>query len=146
MSITSGEECGTAVVWYLLANAAAVTAVVPSTQIMEGDVPVNTPMPAIGVKQISSVPYNLIKTNTTPKVHTDRVQVTAFRGASPGDSGYPGLKSLLTLILAALSSRYGSVNGINVQSITPDVEGPDLSIEPEGIVSRSRDFLVRWSI
>lgn len=146
MSIPSGEECGTAVIWYLLAHNSPVLAVVPIAQIMEGDLPLDTPMPAIGIKQISSVPYNLIKTDTSPKLHTDRVQVTAFRGASPGDAGYPGLKSLLALVLAACPSQRGSVNGINVDSIVPDSEGPDLPIDELSIFTRSRDFIVRWSV
>ena len=136
---------GVAVIRYLLANAAAVTAVVPATRIMAGDLPLGTSMPAIAVTQVDSIPHNLIRISDSPKVHVDRVQVTVYRGASPGDAGYPGLKSLLALVLAACASTHGSVNGIAVDGITPDLEGPDLPISEEKIFTRSRDFFVRWS-
>ena len=145
MSIPAGEESGVAVIRYLLANAAAVTAVVPAARIMAGDLPLNTSMPAIAVTQIDSIPYNAIRTNESPKLHTDRVQVTVFRKASPDDAGYPGLKSLLSLVLAACPSQRGSVNGISVDSIVPDIEGPDLPIPELSLFTRSRDFLVRFS-
>lgn len=135
---------GVAVIRYLLANAAAVVAVVPAARIMAGDLPLKTVTPAISVTQIDSVPYNLLRVNQANKVHDDRVQVTVFRGASPSDTGYPGLKSLLALVLAACPSQYGTINGVSVQSITPESEGPDLPIPEEGIFTRSRDFIVRW--
>lgn len=135
---------GVAVVRYLLANNAGVLAVVPATRILAGDLPLNTPMPAIAVTQVSSVPLNLMRTNEANKVHTDRVQVTVYRKAEPDDRGYPGLKSLLDLVLSACPSQYGTVNGVSVQSIVPDVEGPDLPIPELSIFTRSRDFIVRW--
>ena len=139
---------GVAVIRYLLANAAAVTAVVPATRIMAGDLPLNTVMPAIQVTQIDSVPFNLLKINDTPKLHTDRVQVSAlFKGpeGSPAGAGYPGVRSLLKLVLAACPSQRGAVNGVAVDSITPDTEGPDLQDASTALYSGSRDFLVRWS-
>jgi len=136
---------GVAVIRYLLANAGAVTAVVPAARIMTGDLPLKTPMPAIAITQIDSIPLNAIRTNETPKLHTDRVQVTVFRKALPDDAGYPGLKSLLNLVLAACPSQRGSVNGIAVDSIQPDLEGPDLPIPEMSLFTRSRDFLVKFS-
>ena len=145
MTIPAGEESGVAVVRYLLATNAGVLAVVPAARIMAGDLPLNTVIPAIAVTQIDSIPYNAIRTNETPKLHTDRVQVTVFRKASPDDAGYPGLKSLLNLVLAACPSQRGSVNGIAVDSISPDLEGPDLPIPELSIFTRSRDFIVKFS-
>lgn len=134
---------GVAVIWYLLKTNSPVLAVVPATRIISGDLPIGTGMPAISITQISSVPENGIRINEAGKVHEDRVQVTVYRGESP-DAGYPGLKSLLTLVLAACPSQYGSVNGISVQSIIPGAEGPDLPIPDLKIFVRSRDFIVRW--
>ena len=136
---------GVAVIRYLLANAAAVTAVVPATRIFSGELPINTAMPAIAVTQISSVPRNTIRPNESPKIHVDRVQVTVFRGASPDDDGYPGLTPLLALVVAACPSQRGTVNGVAVQAIETDIEGPDIEIPEEHIFLRSRDFLVRWT-
>lgn len=139
---------GVAVIRHLLANAAAITNVVPATRIMAGDLPLNTVMPAISVVQIDSLPLNLLKINETPKLHADRVQVSVlFKGqeGNPQGTGYPGVRALLKLVLAACPSQRGTVNGIAVDSIAPDIEGPDLQDASTALYSSSRDFIVRWS-
>ena len=138
---------GVAVVRYLLANAAAITNVVPATRIMAGDLPLNTVMPAIAVTEISSMPLNTIRINESPKLHTERVQVSVmFKGpqGSPPGTGLPGVKALLKLVLAACPSQRGTVNGILCDSIVPDVEGPDLADDAAALYSQSRDFVVKY--
>lgn len=136
---------GVAVIRYLLANNASLTAVIPAVRIKAGRLPLNTVMPAISVTQISSVPFNLINTNEANKLYTDRVQVTVkFNDPSattPG-TGYPGMRAAMTLLVPACPSQYGTVNGIKVHSIQPQFEGPDL--EEDHIHSCSFDFLVKW--
>jgi len=137
---------GIVAIRYLLANDAELTAVVPSSRIKPGNLPLKTLLPAISLRQISSVPQNLINTNDPNRVHTDRVQVTAHfndpSGATAG-TGYPGLKAAMKLILAACPSQYGSINGVQVHSIQPQFEGPDF--QDESIHTCSRDFMVKWS-
>ena len=138
---------GVVVIRYLLANAAAVTAVVPATRIMAGDLPLNTVMPAIVVTEISSMPLNTIRINESPKMHTERVQVSVlFKGpqGSPAGTGLPGVKALLKLVLAACPSQRGTVNGIAVDSIIPDTEGPDMAVDDTALYSQSRDFIVKY--
>lgn len=135
---------GVAVIRYLIANDADVLAVLPATRIMAGDLPLKTAAPAIAITQVSSGPYNLLRPNETPKLHTDRVQVTVIRKAPPDDDGYPGLQSLLALIEAACPCQRGSVNSISVDSIIPEGQGPDLPIPELSLFTRSMDFLVRW--
>lgn len=139
---------GVAAIWYLLKTNAAVIAVVPAARIMAGDLPLNTVMPAIQVNQISSMPRNPVDMTGTHVLHTDRVQVSVlFKGTqgTPTGTGYPGVRSLLRLVLAACPNTHGTVNGINVDSIIPDIEGPDLSNDADALYSGSRDFLVRWN-
>jgi len=136
---------GVAIVRYLLVNAAGVTAVVPSDRIMAGDLPVGMTIPAISITQVDSLPLNTLLINETPRRHVDRVQVTVFRKAPPDDAGYPGLKTLLNLVLAACPGQRGTVNGFAVEGIIPDIEGPDIPIPEEKIFTRSRDFLVSYS-
>lgn len=145
---------GVAVVRYLLANNAAVVAAlgagppVAIARIMAGDLPLNTVMPAIGIIQISSVPWNTVKMNEARVQHTDRVQVSVlFKGpqGTPAGAGYPGVRSLLKLVLAACPHTHGTVNGIDVDSIIPMEEGPDLSDDATALYSGSRDFQVRWN-
>ncbi|MFZ4539203.1 tail completion protein gp17 [Propionivibrio sp.] len=133
----------TAAIWYLLKTNSAVLAVVPATRIVCGDLPLNTTLPAISVKQISSVPVNLINTNEANKQYTDRVQVTALYKGTTG--GYPSIKALMRLILAACPSQRGTVNGVALTYIQPESEGPDLYDQELDIYSQSRDFLVRWT-
>ena len=127
------------VIWYLLKTKANIISVVPAARIMCGDLPLNTVLPAISVKQISSVPMNLLKTNEANKLHSDRIQVTALFKAN-----YPGLKDFMKLILAACPSQRGTVNSVVVDSIQPELEGPDLYDHETDIYSQSRDFVVRW--
>lgn len=136
---------GVSVIWYLLKTNSPVLAVVPATRIMAGDLPVKMVLPAISVTQISSVPYNLLRTVEANKMHTDRVQASVlFKGVGEG-AGYPGLKALMKLVLAACPSQRGTVNGVMVDSIVPELEGPDLSDPANAIYSQSRDFLVRYT-
>lgn len=139
---------GVAVIRYLLKTNNPVLAIVPAARIIAGDLPLNTVMPAIAVTQISSVPHNTIRINESQKPHTDRVQVSVlFKGpqGTPAGAGYPGVKALLKLVLAACPSQRGTVNGISVDSIIPDIEGPDLSNDEDALYSQSRDFIVRWN-
>lgn len=138
---------GVTVIRYLLANNSPVLAVIPATRILAGTLSLKTVLPAISVTQISSVPFNTLRTNEANKLHTDRVQVTwLFKGpqGSPAGSGYPGVRAMSRLVLAACPSQRGTVNGIAVDSIVPESEGPDLSDDAEALYSCSRDFTVKW--
>ena len=139
---------GVAVIRYLLANAAAVTAVVPGTRIVAGDLHLKIVLPAISVRLISGVPRLTLSMLETPRMQTDRVQVTAvFKGpyGTPQGDGYPGMRALLALILAACPNQHGTVNGVVVDSILPDTEGPDLQDMAADLYSCSRDFIVKWN-
>ena len=138
---------GVAVVRYLLANNAPVLAVVAAPKIVAGDVPLATVLPAIAITQISSIPRLTVDMAEPTKLHTDRVQVSVLlkgpQGA-PAGAGYPGVKSLLKVVLAACPNVNGTVNGVKVDSILPDVEGPDLYDDATALYSGSRDFIVKW--
>ena len=68
----------------------------------------------------------------------DRVQVMAH-ASTPAQ-----LRQILNLIRAACPDTKGTVNGIKLDSILPDFEGPDLSQPDASIYEMSRDFLVKW--
>lgn len=138
---------GVAVIRSLLAGNSPILAIIPAARIMAGDLPLNTVLPAISVTQISSMPFNLLRTNEANKMHTDRVQVSVmFKGpqGTPSGTGYPGVKAMMRLILAACPSQRGTVNSVVVDSITPDLEGPDFYDDVTDIHSASRDFIVKW--
>lgn len=138
---------GVSIIRYLVANRAGVQAVIPASRIMAGVLPLNTVLPAISITQVSSIPFNLLRINEANKLHTDRVQVTAlFKdvNGTPAGAGYPGLKAMLKLVLAACPSQRGTVNGVMVDSIAPDIEGPDFYDDAAQLHSCSRDFIVKW--
>lgn len=139
---------GVAVVRYLLAHNAPLLAVVSEARIMAGDLPLNTVLPAIEIKHISGTPFLTMAMDETKRLHTDRVQVTAHAKApegSPQGAGYPGVKVLLKLVLAACKNTKGIVNGIDCDSVLPDLEGPDLSDAALAIYTGSWDFIVKYN-
>ena len=139
---------GVAVVRYLLANNGQVLSVVAAKNVIAGDLPINTVLPAISISQISSVPRNTVAMSGSGVLHTDRVQAAAIvKGplGTPSGLGYPGVKAILKMILAACPNMRGTVNGVAVDSILPDIAGPDLYDEASDIFSGSLDFIVRYT-
>jgi hypothetical protein len=129
---------GVAVVRYLLANKASLIAVVPAVRIFGGTVPQGTPLPAIGVSQVSGLSRNTVSMLEPKRLVTDRVQVTVHTGA------YDVQEQLLELVRLACPNQKGTVNGVDVVSILPDLVGPDLYDTPSGLYEKSRDFIVQW--
>lgn len=134
---------GVAVVRYLLAHYGSLTAVAPAARIVAGELPINTPMPAISIKQISSVRRNTVGMNETKTLVTERVQATVLMPATK-DYEYPALQSAMTLVRKACPNQRGTVAGVSVDSILPDIEGPDLEGPTPESIARSQDFFVRW--
>jgi len=130
---------GVAVVRFLLANNAALIAQVPAAKIMAGPIPMNTVLPAISVAQVSGVQRNMVGMNAVKYQVTDRVQVTVMA------STYPLQKSILALIRAACPHTRGTINGINCDSILPDVEGPDFRDDTAAIYMQSQDYIVKFN-
>lgn len=130
---------GVAVLRYLLANNAPLIAVVPAARIIAGVIPQGTTLPAIGISQISGVENLTVAMAEGGIFRTDRVQVTVHA------SSYSSKKSILALVRTACAHQSGTVNGVKLDSILPDGEGPDLDDEAAVIYEQSRDFMVRWS-
>jgi len=131
----------------LLATNSGVLAVVPAARIQSGDLPLNTVMPAIAVTQVSGIPRLTVAMTEPNRLNTDRVQVSVlFKGpqGTPAGTGYPGVRALLVLVLAACPNQRGTINGVAVDSILPDIEGPDLTDVATALYSGSRDFIVKW--
>lgn len=140
---------GVAVIRYLLANNAPVLAVIPAARIIAGDLQLGTVIPAIPVTSIDRVSaFRPVWVNETPKLYDERVQVSPLfygsKASIPG-TGYLGVYQVLKLILAACPSQRGLINGIAVDSIIADIEGPDLHDQDTDLYSKSQDFFVRWS-
>lgn len=129
---------GVAVVRHLLANNAAFVAEVPAARTFGGPIPQAAALPAVGVTLISGMPALPVANAGTKRLHTDRVQVTVHA------DDYAAKVTILSLAIAAIANRQGVTNGVDLDSILLDIEGPDLDDPGRKIFRRSRDFLVRW--
>ena len=121
---------------YLLANNATLTAQVPATRIFSGIVPQGTQPPTIAVTHVSTVRPQMV--NAASKLCVSRVQVTVMAVS------YATQKSILALVRAALPRSRGSVNGVAVDSILIDTEGPDFTDEA-GLYMGSIDYIVTYT-
>lgn len=129
---------GVAVVSYLLANYPTLTAIAPATQIFAGDMPLKTPLPALGVAKISRTERHTVSMGEPQRLFTERVQVT-IKGRT-----YTQREALSALVRAACSASAGVVNAVDLLSILPDMEGPDDDDLEAFIYTGSRDFIVKW--
>lgn len=139
---------GVAVVRYILANTAAITALVPAARVISGDAPLSTLRPLILVTEPGSNKFfRTIRANERPVTRIERVQVSVIVNgplATPAGLGYPQVKALLKLISNACPGQRGTINTFTVYSITDEGEGPDLSVAELGLYSQSVDFFVTW--
>ena len=129
---------GVIAIRYLLANNAPLLAVVPAAKIMAGVIPIETVLPAIAVNHISTVERNTVAMNSAKVMATERVQVTVQA------KSYADQKSILDLVRKACPNTHATVNGIEVDSILPELAGPDLHDYDLGIFLQSRAFIVKF--
>ena len=121
---------------YLLANNATLTAQVPASRIIGGVLPQDIALPAISVTHVSTVRPQMV--SAASRLCVARVQVSVLA------TTYATQKSVLGLARAALPRSRGNVNGVAVDSILPDVEGPDFNDEA-GIYMGSIDYRVTYT-
>lgn len=121
---------------YLLANSATLIAQVPAARIIGGVLPQGMALPAISVMHVSTVRPSFVAASAGMSIA--RVQVTIFAAT------YATQKSIMALIRAALPRSRGSVNGVAVESIIPDTEGPDAT-DDAGLYIGSIDYRVTYT-
>jgi hypothetical protein len=124
---------------YLLAHNAGLTGVVPAARIAAGTLPQNTAMPAVVVSHVSTVRRNTVSGAETSQFCTGRVQVSVKAAT------YASMRQVLDLVIAALPRSRGTVNGVKVDAVMLDTEGPDFSDEESGIFMGSHDFIVTFN-
>lgn len=119
----------------LLVGAAAVTARVSAPSIVAGTVKEGATLPAIGLKEVSSVPVGAIDAQAEYSVVVSRIQVTVMSQA------YPDVKAILGLVRRACNFKRGMIADVSVISIERDTVGPDLD-DAAGNSFQSIDFKV----
>lgn len=130
---------GTAIVWYKLKTDSELTALIPAASIFSGHVPINAPLPAIGITSVSTNHIVPLDGTASNRLVTERVQVTVYAKT------YPLLKSYMSAIRSALPISRGIINGFVCDSILPSGEGPDIYDDRGIIYEQSLDFMVRYA-
>lgn len=130
---------GTAVVRYKLANSATFIAQVPAARIIvTPQLAATVALPAASIMRVSGSRNLTVGMTSVHPMWTERVQVMLHAASEPS------LRALVVLARAALPVSRGTVNGVVVDSILPDIEGPDLSEPDAAIYRQPLDFIVRW--
>lgn len=120
----------------LLAAHAPLLALVPAARIVAGTVRQGTPLPAIGLAEISRVELPTVSLGQRAVQVTARVQVTVHAAT------YPDQKAVLQAARLGPGPHTGTVAGIEVRSVMRDVVGPDMADDEAEIYQQSRDFKV----
>lgn len=128
---------GVKVIRYLLANNAPLVAVVPTTKISTGELPQGIALPAIEVNSISTNWASEISAQS--KYASSRVQVTILA------TSYPQQKSIMELVRTAIPRTGGTINGVNVDCILRDQEGPDFRDDDIGSFMQVQDYFVKYN-
>lgn len=126
------------VIKHLLHTNATLTAQVPTTRIMAGELPQGATLPAISIKHISTLRRHAVA-GTATEFCTSRVQITVHA------SDYPEQKSIARLVRGALPRTRGTVAGVNVDSVMHELDGPDMSDDDAGIFECSVDYIIRYA-
>jgi hypothetical protein len=131
---------GVAAVNSILSADADVTSIVPAERVITGDIRAGEALPAICIKQISSVKHPSIDMGSTTRTfRLDRVRVTVHTKVS-----YEQKAAILTLIGVALVGKKRTVGSIWVDSILPEGQGPDFDDTAAKTYERSEDYMVKW--
>lgn len=129
---------GVAVIRQLLANNAALTALVPSARIAAGVLPQGTALPAISITLVSAVDRNIPAPGATRSV-TARVQVTVIA------STYPSQRQILAAVKKAAADTMPAVTGITAVVVHSDATGPDFMDEKATLYMGSQDFRISYN-
>lgn len=115
---------------------APLTAVVPTTRIFPGLIPLGTTLPAIAYNFISGVPEKGIDMQT----HMVRARIQV----SVQTKTYPQQKQIVELIKDACDAKQGTIAGYHIDSVLQDTIGPDLRDDDAGIYMQTVDFIVKY--
>lgn len=136
---------GPAILRHLIAHDAAFITLmgqmggtVSAATVKVGKIKANTVLPAVSIRLVSGTEFLPLDMDATRRLKTQRVQAMVHCKTAKQQ------QQLLAAVLAACPNTRGTLNGVHVDSVIPDGEGPDLSDEDAGIFEQSRDFIVRW--
>jgi len=135
---------GPAIIRHLIAHDAAMLTLLSQMEssaanVIVGKKKAGAALPVIAIRLVSGTELNTLAMNEGKRLRTQRVQVMVH-----GKTARQVLQ-LLEAVLVACPNTRGTLNGIKVDSILPDGEGPDFSDPDAEVFEQSRDFIVRWN-
>ena len=125
------------VIYTLLSNAAAVTAVT-GTNIYPGELPQGVVPPALGISHMSTVELPTLDAAALFGLLRSRIEVTVLT------KDYVTQNTLIGLGRKACNYQRGTIGGIAVVTIRRDVVGPDMRDSDLQVFSQTIDFMVTW--
>lgn len=130
---------GVAALVAVLTGNAALTAMVPRSNIAPGRAPPDIALPYVSVASVSKVDLNLPTPSTKRQVR-QLVDVTGHAG------NYPALEDVMRLIRRAAADRlYPPIDGISGVTIHTAGEGPDFEDENSAMYLRTQTFAVIYN-
>ena len=120
------------VIYNLLSTNIALKAVVPTTRMYAGLIPVGATYPALCYNLVSSVDITAIGLTTMKS--RSRVQVTAVA------TSYPAVKALADLVRVACNLKQGTFNTVVTDSVIMDNIGADYRDDQTGVFYSTLDF------
>lgn len=121
----------------LVANPALV-AVVPPDSIGTGRFKEGTQLPAVIVSHVSTNRSKVTNPDGT-RFCTSRIQATIFART------YPGQDAVQKLVRQTLKPTRGLINGVSLDSIQPEGDGPDIRDDLADIYMGMSDFIVTFT-
>lgn len=124
------------VIYNLLSTNTALKAVVPTTRMYAGVIPVGAIYPALCYNLISDNDVTSIGMTTMKSLA--RIQVTAVA------TTYPAVKSLLKLIEAACKNKQGTFNGVKTDYVLKSDIGADYRDDDTNVFYSTIDFNIMY--
>jgi hypothetical protein len=130
---------GVAVIINLLQNNSNITAIIPSSRIMGGLLPIDIDLPAISVVMVDDFTRDRVEAGVSNVLIHERVQCTIEANT------YKQQKDIIKLIRQSLPVSRGLVNGVRVDSVLYDSSGPDIEDPAMTAYIQSSDFIVKYT-
>lgn len=136
----SAPANGVTIVWDMLKSNTNLTAIVPAASIRSGDTPIDAALPAISITEVQANEHLNIPMDSANFLATSHVRVRVQVKT------YAAQKSILDLARKALPNTHGTVHGFTVDSILPDLTGPDEYDADAVIYSQTKDFIIKFAV
>ncbi len=123
---------------YLLTHNSNLLAAVPLAKISPGVIPGGTTLPAIAISHVSTVRKQMLSAPAS-EFFASRIQVTVMA------SSYSNLQAVIELVRAALPRTNGAVDGVAVDSLLHEMDGPDFRDDDVGAYLATIDYVVMFN-